>query len=125
MTSLQRVAGSIIATILLLCPAAAQHVPDVAKAAAVTKEDPQPAALPNGKPGETKSARIERLSGVWIEGPGYDIKYGATYEVCAQRCLATPKCAMIEYYRPEKKCNLYDKVRPRVAGGSSDVGLRR
>jgi hypothetical protein len=32
---------------------------------------------------------------------------------------------MIEFYRPERKCNLYDKVRPRLAGGSSIVGIRR
>jgi PAN domain len=69
--------------------------------------------------------KIERFDGVWIEGPGYDITYGGNYDACAQRCLAAEKCAMIEYYRPEKKCNMYDVVRPRKAGGSSNVGIRR
>lgn len=68
---------------------------------------------------------IEKATGVWVEGPGFDITYGKTYEDCAQRCLANSKCAMIEFYRPEKKCNLYDTMRPRKPGGSSVVGIRR
>ena len=68
---------------------------------------------------------MERLSGVWIEGPGFDIGYGGTYDACAAKCLATARCVMIEYYRPEKKCNMYDAVRPRLKGGSSDVALKK
>ena len=67
---------------------------------------------------------VEKQSGVWIEGPGFDITYGADYDTCASRCLATPKCVMVEYYRPEKKCNQYDKVRPRLKGGESWVGIK-
>jgi PAN domain len=76
-------------------------------------------------PAAAPAATMEKLSGVWIEGPGYEIKYGATYEVCSQRCLDSPKCLMIEYYRPEKKCNHYDAVRPRIQGGDSIVGIKR
>ena len=71
-----------------------------------------------------KAAAIERLSGVWVQGMGYDVQYGAGYDVCAQRCMTAAKCVMIEYYRPEKKCNLYDVMRPRLQGGSSDVGIK-
>ena len=78
-----------------------------------------------GNASANPAAKLERLDGVWIEGPGYDITYGGNYEACAQRCLATEKCQMIEYYRPEKKCNMYDTVRPRKTGGSSNVGIRR
>jgi hypothetical protein len=67
---------------------------------------------------------IKKQSGVWVEGPGFDITYGGNYDGCAKRCLGTPKCVMIEYYRPEKKCNMYDTLRPRKSGGSSDVGIR-
>lgn len=74
-----------------------------------------------GKPGET----IERLTGVWVEGPGFDVTYGANYDACAQRCLGNARCVMIEYYRPERKCNLYDQMRPRKSGGASNVGIRR
>jgi PAN domain len=70
-------------------------------------------------------ATIEKLSGVWVEGPGFEITYGKDYQNCTQRCLSNPKCVMIEYYRPEKKCNLYDTMRPRKTGGSSDVGIRK
>lgn len=68
---------------------------------------------------------IEKLSGVWVEGPGFDITYGKDYEACAARCLGHARCVMIEYYRPEKKCNLYDSERPRLKGGSSFVGIRK
>ena len=70
-------------------------------------------------------AVIEKVSGVWVEGRGYDVTYGGTYEACAQRCLGAAKCVMLEYYRPEKKCNLYDAMRPRKTGGASLVGIRR
>jgi hypothetical protein len=84
------------------------------------------AALAQAAPvGQKPAAKIERLAGVWVEGPGFDVTYGGTYDGCAQKCLGHDKCVMIEYYRPEKKCNLYDAVRPRKTGGSSDVGLRR
>lgn len=74
-----------------------------------------------GKPGQT----IERLTGVWVEGPGFDVTYGGSYDVCEQRCLGNVRCVMIEYYRPERKCNLYDRMRPRKSGGASNVGIRR
>lgn len=67
---------------------------------------------------------MQKLTGVWIEGPGFEITYGNSYERCADRCLAHGMCVMIEYYRPEKKCNLYDAVRPRLKGGSSIVGIK-
>ena len=82
----------------------------------------------NAKSGGTKSVAagsMETLSGVWVEGRGYDVTYGSTYEACAQRCLQTDKCVMIEFYKPEKKCNMYDNMRPRKTGGSSNVGIRR
>ena len=70
-------------------------------------------------------ARMEKLTGVWIEGPGFEITYGRAYEACAERCLGNPSCVMVEYYFPEKKCNLYNTVRPRLKGGSSIVGIRK
>jgi hypothetical protein len=84
------------------------------------------AALPAAQAQDAAAKpRIERLAGVWIEGPGFDITYGKDYDACAGRCLANERCVMIEYYRPERKCNLYDTVKPRKPGGSSIVGLKR
>lgn len=70
-------------------------------------------------------AALQRLDGVWIEGPGYEITYGGDYEGCSRLCLRTERCRMIEYYKPERKCNLYDSVRPRRQGGASIVGIRQ
>jgi hypothetical protein len=69
--------------------------------------------------------RILKSSGVWIEGPGATVIYGGTYADCAGRCVADTGCQMLEYYRPEKKCNLYREMRPRLKGGSSDVGIKQ
>jgi hypothetical protein len=91
------------------------------------------AALPAAAPAPAAPARspskrgqtMERLgSGVWIEGPGFEVTYGGNYDGCARRCLASDKCVMIEYYRPERKCNLYSTIRPRRQGGASDVAIR-
>jgi PAN-like domain len=68
---------------------------------------------------------MEQTTGMWVEGPGFDIKYGGNYDECAQRCLSTSSCVMIEYYRPEKKCNMYNTIRPLKTGGSSIVGTKK
>ena len=104
----------------------------VAGAAGGAISDPG-AAQSAARPGATKTTTpeiapapgIAKTSGVWVEGPGFDVTYGATYDACAAKCMASPKCVMLEFYRPEKKCNLYDAMRPRLKGGSSDVGIKR
>jgi PAN-like domain len=73
----------------------------------------------------TVTSMIEKTTGMWVEGPGFDIKYGGNYDECAQRCLSTSSCVMIEYYRPEKKCNMYNTIRPLKTGGSSIVGTKK
>jgi hypothetical protein len=85
-----------------------------------------PAPGDRKQPSEALSGagRLEKLTGVWIDGPGFDVTYGMTYERCEARCLANAKCKMIEFYRPEQKCNLYGAHRPRLKGGSSIVGIR-
>jgi PAN domain len=70
-------------------------------------------------------ATIEKTTGMWVEGPGFDIKYGGTYDQCAARCITETTCVMIEYYRPEKKCNMYNSVRPLKTGGDSIVGTKK
>lgn len=68
---------------------------------------------------------MQRLpAGQWVEGPGFEVTYGITYEKCASKCVTNQKCVMIEFYRPEKKCNLYSSKRPTKKGGSSDVAVR-
>jgi hypothetical protein len=88
------------------------------------------AQVPDAKGGNPAPAKtsitgtLKRFDGVWVEGPGFDITYGGTYQACSKRCLANAKCVMIEFYRPEKKCNLYDSVRKKLKGGLSVVGVR-
>jgi hypothetical protein len=87
---------------------------------ALAQQQAQPIAPP-----ASVAPIMERFTGVWVEGGGFNITYGGNYDACAAKCLATAKCVMIEYYRPEKKCNMYDAERPRLKGGSSDVALKK
>ena len=112
----QRKPTGILGALIMGCSAVTLSVPALAQAPAISTK---PAAA------TTAGGTMERLQGVWIEGPGFDIKYGIAYDACARRCLETKSCVMIEYYRPEKKCNMYDTERPRIKGGSSDVAIRR
>jgi PAN-like domain len=82
-------------------------------------------SLPTQAAWAQASATMEKTTGMWVEGPGFDIKYGGNYDECAQRCLATATCVMVEYYRPEKKCNMYNTIRPLKTGGSSIVGTKK
>jgi PAN domain len=94
--------------------------------AAAAQQPTPPTAQPTVPPAAAKTApTMERFTGVWVEGGGFNISYGGNYDACAAKCLATAKCLMIEYYRPEKKCNMYDAERPRLNGGASDVALKR
>ncbi len=109
--------GIVLSVFVAACAALAAISTPAAAQGRPTSPPPAAAATPG--------SGMEKLSGVWVEGPGYNITYGGNYDACTQRCLAAAKCVMIEYYRPEKKCNLYDQMRPRKTGGSSDVGIRR
>jgi hypothetical protein len=87
---------------------------------AVVAQTPAPTTAPAGaKP------TIVRTTGMWVEGPGFDIKYGGTYDQCADRCVAEASCVMIEYYKPEFKCNMYNEMRPLKTGGDSIVGTKK
>jgi hypothetical protein len=129
-------AGALALAVLIpfATPADAQgRAPAGASEPAAAPAAPAPAAT--AKPGKTAlggpaaataaGTQMKRLDGVWVEGPGFKITYGGGYEACTKLCLGTAKCVMVEYYRPERKCNLYDRERPRLKGGSSVVGLRQ
>lgn len=92
---------------------------------------PRPSALPTEVPAAIaapavapKRTSIKPVPGVWVEGPGFEVTYGGNYDGCAKRCLDNTSCLMIEYYKPEKKCNLYNTMRPHKVGGASIVGVR-
>jgi PAN domain len=81
-------------------------------------------AMPSQAVWAQNKPTLERTTGMWVEGPGFDIKYGGSYDQCADRCLAESTCLMIEYYKPEKKCNMYNTERPLKTGGASIIGKK-
>ncbi len=117
--TVQSAAGTLIRAMIVACAAAATSLSAVAQTAVTDSASSAGAAAAAAR------GTMERVRGVWVEGPGFDIKYGIDYDGCARRCLQTKSCVMIEYYRPEKKCNMYDAPRPRIKGGSSDVAIRK
>ena len=111
--------AALVALAIAQLPATAKdRIPKDGSGAATSGAPRSEAAAPRG-------SSLEKLTGVWVEGPGFDVSYGKTYDSCAERCLANLRCVMIEYYRPQKKCNIYDAMRPRIKGGDSFVGIRR
>lgn len=78
-----------------------------------------------GLPAVSPTGAIVKLSGAWVGGQGFAVIFGGSYEACAARCLDTPSCMMLEFYRPERRCNLYDSLKPRMTGGASIVGIRQ
>jgi hypothetical protein len=127
-TNGRRIAAAAAVLFGLACGISGASAQDVGKDAPKQADTaPAPAAPATAPPAAPSQAvgKMERLKGVWVEGGGYVIKYGENYDACAKRCLGDPACLMIEYYRPEKKCNLYKEVRPLLKGGDADVAVRR
>lgn len=68
---------------------------------------------------------IEKLASHYVEGPGYVTHWGGTYDQCDRRCVADQRCVMIEFYKPQKKCHLYDHTRFSGRSDAADVGMKR
>lgn len=126
--AMQRPAPVLLAPPMLVSRPAGRAIPEL--------QSPNPRLLiPEESPGRARAlaasaaiekpgAKITPVTGVWVEGPGFEVTYGGNFDGCAKRCLGNKSCLMIEYFRPEKKCNLYNTIRPRKVGGSSIVGIR-
>jgi hypothetical protein len=117
--------GLAAAALALLAVQSAFSPSVMAQAKGPAKATAEPVAAPAAPVPTGGATRMEAFKGTWVEGGGYDITYGKDYDTCAKRCMAASKCVMIEYYRPEKKCNLYDSVRKQLKGGSSVVAVKR
>ncbi len=126
--AVQRPAPVLLAPPMLVSRPAARPIPELRSPPPqlrVPEESQGRARVPAASAAiEKPVAKITPVTGVWVEGPGFEVTYGGNYDGCAQRCLGNKSCLMIEYYRPERKCNLYNTIRPRKAGGSSIVGIR-
>lgn len=59
-------------------------------------------------PAKTKLKVLKRRSS---PGEGFDTTFDSDYASCEARCLASERCQMIELYKPEAKCNLFDHKR--------------
>ena len=57
-------------------------------------------------PAVTKLKILKRRS---APGEGFDTTFDSDYASCEARCLTSSRCQMIELYKPEAKCNLYDQ----------------
>jgi hypothetical protein len=77
-------------------------------------------------------AVMQKLAAHYVEGPGYvtffhkETKgYGGTYAECEKNCLADARCKMIEFYKPLRKCHLYNHVKYSGQSRDADVALKK
>jgi PAN domain len=87
------------------------------------------AELPAVKPSEP--ARMDKLADHYVEGPGYVTffhkqtkGYAGTYVECEKYCLADTRCTMIEFYKPLRKCHLYDHAKWSGKAKDADLALK-
>ena len=78
---------------------------------------PPPAPPPTGT--------MRRLTDSYVVGEGYDTILRSHVSDCEDYCLQDRQCRMMEYFRPEKKCNLYSHRNTRPAEGNAAlVGVK-
>jgi hypothetical protein len=77
------------------------------------------------------SISMKKLGDHYVEGPGYVTffhqqtkGYGGTYAECEKNCLADARCKMIEFYKPLRKCHLYNHVKWSGKSRDADVALK-
>ena len=71
------------------------------------------------------TARIVKIANRYIEGDGYSTKTAASFAQCEQRCIADQRCLAMEFYRPERKCNLFEAIKNPLASNDADVGIKQ
>jgi hypothetical protein len=76
-------------------------------------------------PASSSDAVISRQSGRYVEGEGYRTYAGSSYGQCEQLCLEDGSCRMIEFHKPDAKCNLYSHTRIDGSSKDADVGIKR
>lgn len=92
---------------------------------------PTAAAAPTVAPAGA-GAVMKKLADHYVEGAGYVTffhqktkGYGGTYAECETSCLADARCTMIEFYKPLRKCHLYNHVKWSGKSRDADVALKQ
>lgn len=99
-------------------------------AAAQTPRPAEPASSPTQAQARV-GVHMNKLADHYVEGPGYVTffhektrGYGGTYGECEKNCLADARCKMIEFYKPLRKCHLYDHVKWSGKSRDADTALK-
>lgn len=69
---------------------------------------------------------MRKLTRHYVEGEGYDTTDGSSFDECSKRCLNDGRCRMMEFYKPKKKCNLFDHTRAvKTADNDAEVAVKK
>jgi hypothetical protein len=104
-----------------------------ANAQSPTPSPSQAAATAGGSAAPTATAAVmQKLASHYVEGAGYVTffhnqtkGYGGTYAECEKNCLADARCKMIEFYKPLRKCHLYDHIKWSGKSKDAEVALKK
>ena len=68
---------------------------------------------------------MERQANTYVKGEGYDTLYGYSLAACEAQCRSDTGCAMVEFYKPDNKCNLFRHTKTAGASREAMVSIKR
>ena len=78
----------------------------------------------NAKGGCGKSTIATSLA-AYFASEGYATALDSSYDDCSRRCLDDGRCLMFEFYKPKRKCNLFDHTRAKkTSDADAEVAIK-
>ena len=92
----------------------------------VHRVDPQSGpSVSSGSSASGTTGDFRKLTRHYVEGEGYDTTLESSYDACSRRCLNEDRCRMFEFYKPKRKCNLFDHTRARkTSDADAEVAIK-
>jgi PAN domain len=73
---------------------------------------------------DAQTISIRPVPNTFVDGDGYAVVKPSTLSDCERRCVADQQCLMFEFYKPDRKCNLFDHVRAAGPSAEAEVGIK-
>ena len=103
--------------------AEAREVGEKVRIAALAIPKPAPVSPPASA--SRSGATLILYANRYVDGEGYETTLNSSYDQCAERCVADSRCRMIEFYGPDRKCNLFNHSKMAGESKVASVGMKR
>ena len=79
----------------------------------------------SGSSASGTTREFRKLTRHYVEGEGYATTLDSSYDDCSRRCLDDGRCLMFEFYKPKRKCNLFDHTRAKkTSDADAEVAIK-